>query len=87
MCVYVCERVYMCVCVGECVYVCEYVCVCVCMCVFVFVCVCVCVCVRRKIIASLKQILFFCLASAEEPNSSRKRKYRFIFLSYLEHKV
>jgi len=81
MCVSVSMCVYMCVSVGECVYVC------------VYVCVCLCVCVRRKIIASLKQMIFFCLASAEAPNSSRKRKYYvpfwelLIFLSYSEHKV
>ena len=55
----------------ECVNVCVYECVCV------SVCVCVCVCVRRKIIACVKQMIFFWLDSTEGPNSLRKRKYRF----------
>src|SRR4029434_9097438 len=46
----VCERVSVCVCVGQCVWVCASVCVCVCGvvgCVWLcgWVCVCVCVCV------------------------------------------
>jgi len=49
VCVYVCVRVWVCVCVCVCVWVRVCMCVCVCVCVWVRVCVCVCVCVSDTV--------------------------------------